>query len=92
MTAAIDIYGIQKARATDYTPGDAGKDSYFPGSLGFDPLGLYPLDKDGRRRMQLAEIKHGRVAMVAVVGYSVQEAFFKVGVVDETPFFFKPIF
>jgi len=64
---------------------------YFPGNLGFDPLGLYPLEEEGRKRMQLAEIKHGRVAMMAVVGFAAQEACLKIGVVDETPFFFQPL-
>jgi len=87
MTGAIDLYGVQRARAP---PSD--EIAYFPGNLGFDPFGLYPLDKGGRDRMQMAEIKHGRVAMLAVVGFAVQEASLKVGVVDETPFFFKPLF
>lgn len=38
----------------------------FPGDLGLDPLGFYPEDDEGQRRMQLAEIKHGRIAMIAV--------------------------
>jgi len=59
--------------------------------LWFDPLGLYPADEQGQKRMELAEIKHGRLAMVAVVGYVVQEYVTKIGVVDETPFFFEPI-
>jgi hypothetical protein len=33
---------------------------------------------------------HGRVAMIAVVGYAIQEFVFKTGVVDETSFFFTP--
>ena len=41
--------------------------------------------------MQLKEIKHGRVAMLAVVAFSAQEYSSKLGVVDETPFFFHPI-
>lgn len=83
LAASIDLYGVQRARAeTDYD---------FPGDLGFDPLGLYPSDEDGRRRMQLAEIKHGRTAMVAVVAFALQEAIGKEGVVDEAPVFFFPI-
>jgi len=38
-----------------------------------DPLGLYPVDKKGRQRMELAEIKHGRLAMIAVAGFGLQE-------------------
>lgn len=51
--AAIDVYGISKANKND--------PSYFPGNLGFDPLGLYPKDKAGQERMQLAELKNGRL-------------------------------
>lgn len=83
-SAAIDLYGLKRARfASDYLPGD----------LGFDPFGFYP-GKDnqlGRENIQLAEIKHGRLAMLAVTGYAFQEAIIKQGVVDETPFFFEPV-
>lgn len=84
LTAAIDLYGVNRARTMEgYTPGD----------LGWDPLNLYPAqeNKEGRSKMQLAEIKHGRLAMVAVTAYSVQEYVTGVGIVDETPLFFKPI-
>ena len=84
LTAAIDLYGVKRARfASDYMPGD----------LGFDPLGFYPGEENerGREILQLAEIKHGRVAMMAVTGYAFQEAILKQGVIDETPYFFVPI-
>jgi len=82
IAAAVEFYGVNKSRA--------GDESYFPGNLGFDPLGLYPKDEDGQRRMQLAEIKNGRLAMIAVLGFAIQEFVLKVGVVDETPYFFFP--
>jgi hypothetical protein len=109
MSAAIDLYGVQKARS--------GDPSYFPGNLGYvsrvgcnekeerkkasthqmpllemqqDPLNLYPRSQVEQKQMQLAEIKHGRLAMVAVVGYASQESISEIGVVDETPFFFFP--
>jgi len=81
--AAIDFYGISKSRSND--------ESYFPGNLGFDPLGLYPKDIDGQKRMQLAEIKNGRLAMIAIFAFAVQEFVSKAGVVDETPLFFFPL-
>jgi hypothetical protein len=80
--AAIDFYGIAKASKQ---PG------YIPGDYGFDPLGLYPKEKDGQEWFKLAEIKNGRLAMIAITAFAVQEFVSKVGVVDETPFFFKPI-
>jgi len=83
LTAAIDTYGFRRARSE--IPG------YIPGDLGWDPLGLYPVDLESRKRMQLQEILHGRTAMLAVTGYASQEAISNVGVVDETPLFFFPI-
>lgn len=103
LTAAIEIYGLEKQRAAQAVPAlfeeaedgsdmnAALMDPYFPGNLGFDPLGLYPKDEKGKKRMQLCEIKHGRVAMIAVVAYSLEEAISKVAVVDETPIFFTPL-
>ncbi len=63
---------------------------YFPGNVGFDPLNLYPQDKDGQRWMQLAEIKHGRIAMIAIAWFAYQEYFNRVGVVNDSAWFFKP--
>lgn len=83
MSAAIDMYGISKSRR--------GSPDYFPGNLGFDPLSLFPPDKEGRENMKLAEIKHGRVAMLGVVGYVFEEYFTKMAVVDDTPILFQPI-
>lgn len=78
--AAVDFYGISRARK-----GEAS----FPGDLGID-IGLYPKDKAGQERMQLAELKNGRLAMIAITGFALQEFVTKFGVVDETPVFFKP--
>jgi Chlorophyll A-B binding protein len=41
--------------------------------------------------MELAEIKHGRISMIAITGFAVQEYVTEIGVVDETPFFFLPL-
>jgi len=78
--AAIDVYGIAKSKS--------GDESYFPGNLGFDPLGLYPKTEEGQQRMQLAEIKNGRLAMVSILGFAIQEFVFKSGVIDQSPLFF----
>mmetsp|Transcript_106518 Transcript_106518/g.159350 ORF Transcript_106518/g.159350 Transcript_106518/m.159350 type:complete len:265 (-) Transcript_106518:95-889(-) len=83
MCAAIDMYGVAKARR--------GDTDYFPGNLGFDPLNLYPLTQEGRDKVKLAEIKHGRSAMIGVVGYVVEEYTTKMAVVDDTPILFQPI-
>merc|ERR1719253_1733789 len=47
------------------------KDDYLPGMLGFDPLGA---DSPG---MRTAEITNGRVAMLAITVYALEEALTK---------------
>ena len=83
LAAAIDVLGTIQSK-------EAGAD-YTPGNLGFDPLGVYPKNEEGKMWMQTAEIKNGRLAMIAVFGFAIQEFVSKVGVVDETPFFFFPV-
>lgn len=56
------------------------------GDYGFDPFGLYPEDVDKQRQMQLAEIKNGRLAMMAITGFAYQELFTNVAVVHQLPF------
>ena len=56
----------------------------------WDPLGLYPREKDNQRFVETAETFHGRLAMLAIVGFAMQEFVTKVGVINETPFFFHP--
>ena len=38
--------------------------------------------------MQLAELKNGRLAMMAITGMAVQETLWGKPVVEQTPFFF----
>jgi len=49
------------------------KDSYTPGDLGFDPLGLKPTGEKEFIRMQNKELNNGRLAMIAIAGLVVQE-------------------
>jgi len=39
-----------------------------PGDFSFDPLGIYPQSEENQREMQLAELKNGRLAMIAIGG------------------------
>jgi len=71
--------------------GASGKPGYTPGNLGFDPFGLYPKDEEGQKWFQTAEIKNGRLAMIAITAFAAQEFVSHVAVVDQVPFFFKPI-
>jgi len=66
--------------------------SYVAGDVGFDPLGFMPKDEGGKKEMRTKELKHGRLAMMAILGFVVQEALYRTPVVAETPFFFKPLF
>ena len=81
MTAGIgaaEYYRIQ----TGWAPLDAEKakaesalrPGYYPGDLGFDPLGLKPEDPEEFRLMQEKELAHCRLAMIAAAGFLAQEA------------------
>jgi hypothetical protein len=39
-----------------------------PGDFSFDPLGFYPADEEKQKQWQLAELKNGRLAMIAIGG------------------------
>lgn len=49
------------------------RESYYPGDLGFDPLGLKPKEPAAFADMQTKELSNGRLAMIAVAGMCVQE-------------------
>lgn len=74
VAAFIDINGMRREVFE--------AEGYFPGNLGWDPLHFYPKDADSQKEMQTKEIKHGRIAMVAVVIFAMQEFIFKEGEVD----------
>jgi len=61
--------------------------NYVPGNYGFDPLNLYKI-RGNKKDMEAAEIKNGRLAMLAITAYAFQEFFTKVPVVQETPYLF----
>jgi hypothetical protein len=62
--------------------GSEKSEGYRPGDFGFDPLGM------DSQRNALAEIKNGRLAMIAITAFAFQEAFTGVPVVQETPYLF----
>jgi len=45
-----------------------GKYDRQPGDFSFDPMGLFPTDPEKQKTMQLAELKNGRLAMIAIGG------------------------
>ena len=54
-------------------------ENYYPGDIGFDPLGLKPTDPTEFAEMQTKELQNGRLAMLAAMGFILQET------VNETP-------
>ena len=68
---AAEVYGYRRQ-----------KDSEMGGDLGFDPLGLKPSDPEAWERVQLRELKNGRLAMFAILGMIVQENITGVGVLE----------
>jgi light-harvesting complex II chlorophyll a/b binding protein 7 len=61
-----------------YLPGDAN----YPGGAPFDPFGLSVGDAAFYETQRVAEIKHGRLAMVAMAGVFAQAAATGVGPVE----------
>jgi hypothetical protein len=49
------------------------RDSYYPGDIGFDPLGLKPSGAKDFASMQTKELQNGRLAMLGVFGMCSQE-------------------
>lgn len=49
------------------------QDQYYPGDVGFDPLGLRPTDPDEFDLMVTKELQNGRLAMLAAAGFIAQE-------------------
>ena len=81
-SATVEATALNKARGADYMPGD----------LGFDPLKLYTgKDPNVKRDLELKELNNGRLAMLAITYYAVEEFLTKASVVNDTPFLFKSI-
>lgn len=49
------------------------KEEYYPGDIGFDPLGLKPEDPEEFELIATKEIQNGRLAMLGAAGIIVQE-------------------
>jgi hypothetical protein len=49
------------------------REGYYPGDVGFDPLGLKPDDPKTYATMQTRELQNGRLAMIGVAGMCLQE-------------------
>jgi len=60
-------------KSTDSATFQDLKDDYYPGDVGFDPLGLKPADGEEFLAMSTKEIQNGRLAMLGVAGMVAQE-------------------
>lgn len=69
---AVEIWGQKQQEKTP-----AG------GDLGFDPLGLRPSEPEAWSKVQLRELKNGRLAMFGILGMIVQEHITGVGVLEK---------
>jgi len=59
--------------ATVYDSGNVFKEGYYPGDIGWDPLGLKPEDPAEFAKMQTKELNNGRLAMLGWAGIVAQE-------------------
>ena len=102
-SVAIQFEGWQsEGKPWKYTPGDYSFDPANLRGVIADkwadtiPTSDIPADSNDRvelknnikANVELAEIMHGRAAMLAVTGFALQEAIYKTPIVDQTPIFF----
>jgi len=94
LTVAIGAAELTRASLGWLSPGNpaVSKDiakgkylnpTYYPGDIGFDPLGLKPGSDDEFAVMQTKELQNGRLAMIGVAGMVAQE------LVDHKPILFN---
>ena len=87
--AGIGFAELQRAKTGWVDPADlkfdqAGKlnTDYYPGDIGFDPLGLKPEDPEELNLMITKELQNGRLAMLAAAGFLAQEAVDGKGILE----------
>jgi hypothetical protein len=85
LIAAVDFYSLR-------LKAEQGED-WLPGDFGFDPLNILGgASLEARRDMQEKELNNGRLAMVAVTTFVIEEAITKTPIVSLTPQFFTPLY
>merc|ERR1712087_1086032 len=62
------------------------REQYYPGDIGFDPLGFKPEDAKDFANMQTKELNNGRLAMIAAAGMCVQEQINGKGILENLGF------
>eukprot|EP01038_Epipyxis_sp_PR26KG_P009123 gene9123-12306_t len=94
--AALEFQTMKATGKAGYVPGNLNFDPLnlhsFRASFGLDKI-MENLTREqkldsAKKDMELSEIKHGRLAMIAITGYVAQEFISGIPVVQQTPFFF----
>ena len=62
------------------------RETYYPGDIGFDPLGFKPKDAASFANMQTKELNNGRLAMIAAAGFCAQELVNGKGILENLGF------
>merc|ERR1712085_188413 len=62
------------------------REKYYPGDIGFDPVGFKPKDAKDFANMQTKELNNGRLAMLAAAGMCVQEQVNGQGILENLGF------
>jgi hypothetical protein len=92
----LEFKSFEMSQKADYQPGNYNFDPLglhaLRASFGLDRVDVQLTREEklasGKADMELCEIKNGRLAMLAITGYVVQEYVFGSPVVQQTPFFF----
>ena len=76
LTGAIGATELIRATTGWVSPTEAAwtlKSDYYPGDIGFDPLGIKPDNAEDFANMQAKELSNGRIAMIAAIGMMGEE-------------------
>ena len=92
LVVAFGLIGAVDLKSMDLRD-ELGPDEFVAGDFGFDPLNLMKgATAEAQFDMQAKEINNGRLAMLAITAYAVEEFFGGKPIIELTPQFFTPAF